>query len=129
MGPADLGHMVGLGCAALLLFLYAGYMALHASFDEVRRADRAAAILALVGVVNVPVIYFSVRWWNTLHQGASIRFTEGSTMAAPMLAGLLLMAVAFWAYAAAVTLHRARALVLERERDAAWTAALERETA
>ncbi|QGZ40658.1 heme exporter protein C [Pseudoduganella flava] len=111
----------------ILLFLYLGFMALHASFDDVRRADRAAAILALVGVVNVPIIYFSVRWWNTLHQGASIKLTEAPTMAAPMLTGMLLMTVCFWAYAAAIVLRRACCLVLERERGAAWLAALERE--
>lgn len=112
----------------LLLFLYLGFMALHASFDDVRRADRTAAILAIVGVVNVPVIYFSVRWWNTLHQGATIRTDAAPTMAAPMLAGLLLMTVALWAYAAAVTLRRAQALVLERESEAQWVDALDEET-
>jgi heme exporter protein C len=111
----------------LLLFLYLGFMALHASFDDVRRADRATAILAIVGVVNIPIIYFSVRWWNTLHQGASIRVGGSATMAAPMLAGVLLMTVALWAYAAAVTLRRAQALVLEREREAQWVDALEGE--
>jgi heme exporter protein C len=113
----------------ILLFLYLGFMALHAAFEDVRRADRAAAILALVGAVNVPIIYFSVRWWNTLHQGASVRFTEASTMAAPMLAGMLLMTVALWAYAAAVTLWRARSIVLEREQASAWAGALAREVA
>lgn len=112
----------------LLLFLYLGFMALHASLDDVRRADRAAAILAIVGVVNVPVIYFSVRWWNTLHQGASIRVDGATTMAAPMLAGVLLMTVALWAYAAAVALRRAQAIVLEREREAQWVGALDEET-
>src|ERR1051325_1262007 len=56
----------------ILLFLYFGFIALHAAIEEVRRADKAAAVLALVGVVNVPIIYFSVQWWNTLHQGASV---------------------------------------------------------
>lgn len=105
----------------ILLFLYVGFMALHASFDDVRRADRAAAILAIVGIVNVPIIYFSVKWWNTLHQGASIRLTEAPSMAAPMLVGLMLMTVSFWAYAAAITLKRARCIVLEREYAADWT--------
>lgn len=104
----------------ILLFLYIGFMALHASFDDARRADKAAAILAIVGVVNVPIIYFSVKWWNTLHQGASIRLTEAPSMATPMLVGLLLMMVSFWAYAAAITLQRAKCIVLEREREAAW---------
>lgn len=112
----------------ILLFLYIGFMALHASFEDVRRADRAAAILAIVGLINVPIIYFSVRWWNTLHQGASITLTEAPSMATPMLVGLLLMTVAFWAYAAAVTLLRARGIVLERERHADWARSLVEES-
>src|SRR5215217_3943508 len=59
----------------ILLFLYFGFIALHAAIEDSRRADRAAAVLALVGVVNVPIIYFSVKWWNTLHQGASVSLT------------------------------------------------------
>ena len=69
----------------VLLFLYIGYMALHAAMDDDRRADRSAALLALVGVVNVPIIYFSVKWWNTLHQGASVSVTKAPSMATPML--------------------------------------------
>lgn len=98
----------------LLLFLYLGFMALHSAIDDVRRADRAAALLALVGVVNVPVIYFSVQWWNTLHQGASITVGK-SSMATPMLVGLLLMAAAAWAYCLALSLWRTRRLLAERE--------------
>ncbi len=104
----------------LLLFLYIGVIALRAAIDDERRADRASALLAIVGAVNVPVIYFSVRWWNTLHQGASVRPVEGSTMASIMLNAMLLMALAFWAYAFAVVLARVRHLILERERDTAW---------
>lgn len=104
----------------LLLFLYIGFMSLHASIDDVRRADRAAGLLALVGVVNVPVIYFSVKWWNTLHQGASITFTKAPTMATPMLLGMLVMALAFWAYCIAVALIRVRVLMLEREGHTDW---------
>jgi heme exporter protein C len=103
----------------ILLFLYLGFIALQAAIDEPRRADKAAAVLALVGVVNVPIIYFSVQWWNTLHQGSSIKPT-GATMAAPMLAGMLLMVFAFWMYAIAAILTRVRALLLERERRNAW---------
>ncbi|MDH0868416.1 heme ABC transporter permease CcmC [Mitsuaria sp. GD03876] len=98
----------------LLLFLYLGYLALVSAIDDTRRADRAGAIVLLVGVVNVPVIYFSVRWWSTLHQGASIRFDAAPTMAASMLAGMLLLALACWAYAIAVSLARARCLLRER---------------
>ena len=104
----------------LLLFLYLGFMALHAAIEDPRRADRAAALLALVGVVNVPIIYFSVVWWNTLHQGASVSLTRAPTMAAVMLAGMLVMALAFWCYAIAASLARLRLLVLERERHADW---------
>ena len=73
----------------ILLFLYFGYMALRNAIDDPRRADRASALLALVGAVNVPIIYFSVKWWNTLHQGASVSLTSAPTMAAVMLAGML----------------------------------------
>jgi heme exporter protein C len=104
----------------LLLFLYFGFMALQAAIDDPRRADRAGAVLALVGVVNVPVIYFSVRWWNTLHQGSTINATRAPSMANVMLAGLLLMVAAFWAWSIAAGLHRTRSIILERERDAQW---------
>ena len=95
-------------------------MLLHASIDDLRRADRASAVLTLVGVVNVPIIYFSVRWWNTLHQGASISVTAAPKMAATMLAAMGIMALGFWMYSVAVTLMRVRCLILERERHAAW---------
>ncbi|MGH8712449.1 MAG: heme ABC transporter permease CcmC [Casimicrobiaceae bacterium] len=104
----------------ILLFLYFGYMALRNAIDEPRRADRASGVLALVGAVNVPIIYFSVRWWNTLHQGASVSLTSAPTMAAVMLAGMLLMALAAWCYSIAVALVRVRAVILEREKSAAW---------
>lgn len=107
----------------VLLFLYIGFMSLHAAIDDPRRADRAAALLALVGAVNVPIIYFSVKWWNTLHQGASISFSKGVTMATPMLLGMLVMALAFWAYAIAVALARLRVVILEREQHAQWVRA------
>ena len=104
----------------VLLFLYIGYMALHAAIDDDRRADRSAALLALVGVVNVPIIYFSVKWWNTLHQGASVSVTKAPSMATPMLLGMLVMALACWMYCIAVALARLRVIILERERHAAW---------
>ena len=112
----------------VLLFLYLGFMALVAAIDDLRRADQAAALLAIVGVVNVPIIYFSVRWWNTLHQGASISLTAAPTMARTMLLAMLLMTLSFWAYAFAVAFTRARALVLEREAGSAWVQALLRPT-
>jgi heme exporter protein C len=108
----------------ILFFLYLGFMALQAAIDDPRRADKAGAVLALVGVVNIPVIYFSVQWWNTLHQGASVSLTRAPTMAAIMLAGMLVMVFAFWAYSIAVSLARVRAIMLERERHTAWAQAL-----
>jgi heme exporter protein C len=99
----------------ILLFLYLGFMALQAAIDDPRRADRAGAVLAIVGAVNVPIIYYSVQWWNTLHQGASVSLTRAPSMAAAMLTGMLLMALAFWLYAIAVALVRVRCIILERE--------------
>jgi heme exporter protein C len=104
----------------ILLFLYLGFMALQAAIDEPRRADRAGALLAIVGVVNVPIIYFSVQWWNTLHQGASVSLTRSPSMATTMLWGMLVMALAFWSYCIGATLTRVRAIILERERNADW---------
>jgi len=103
----------------ILLFLYLGFIALQAAIDDPRRADKASAVLALVGAVNVPIIYFSVKWWNTLHQGASVKLT-GSSMAATMLAGMLIMVFAFWTYCIAIVLYRVRTIMLERERKSAW---------
>jgi heme exporter protein C len=99
----------------ILLFLYVGFIALQSAIGDSRRADRAGAVLAIVGVVNVPVIYFSVQWWNTLHQGATIRFTGGSSMPASMMAPMLVMTAACWLYAVAVVLARLRCLIRERE--------------
>ena len=104
----------------ILLFLYLGVMALRSAIDEPQRADRACAVLSLVGVVNIPVIYFSVQWWNTLHQGASISFTHAPTMALTMLAGMLLMALAAWMYSIAVALARVRVIILERGSESDW---------
>jgi heme exporter protein C len=108
----------------ILLFLYLGYIALVNAIDDPRRSDQAGALLAVVGVVNVPIIYFSVRWWNTLHQGATISATAAPKMASTMLMAMLIMTFAFWAYAFAVIFTRARAIVLERERDKAWVGGL-----
>jgi len=104
----------------ILLFLYLGYIALAEAIDDTRRADQASALLAVVGAINVPIIYFSVRWWNTLHQGATISLTAAPKMASTMLTAMLLMTFACWAYAFAVAFTRTRALILERERDTAW---------
>ena len=104
----------------ILLFLYLGFISLQAAIDDPRRADKAGAVLALVGVVNVPIIYFSVQWWNTLHQGASVSLTKSPSMAATMLMGMLIFALAFWMYSIGASLMRVRAIILERERNAEW---------
>jgi heme exporter protein C len=108
----------------ILLFLYLGFIALQSAIDDPRRADRAGAILALVGVVNVPIIYYSVKWWNTLHQGASVSVTEGSSMGETMLITMLIMTFGFWAYAIATAMGRVRCVILERERDTTWVGEL-----
>jgi heme exporter protein C len=108
----------------ILLFLYLGFIALVEAIDDTRRADHAGALLAVIGAVNVPVIYFSVRWWNTLHQGATISMTAAPKMATTMLQAMLLMTFAFWAYAFAVVFMRTRAIILERERHTEWVQAL-----
>jgi heme exporter protein C len=106
----------------ILLFLYLGFIALTEAIDDARRADNAGALVALVGAVNVPIIYFSVKWWNTLHQGATISMSAAPKMASTMLTAMLIMTFAFWAYAFAVVFTRTRAIVLEREREAEWVA-------
>ncbi|MFN7087353.1 MAG: heme ABC transporter permease [Burkholderiales bacterium] len=106
----------------ILLFLYFGFMALQAAIDDPRRADKAGAVLALTGVVNVPIIYFSVQWWNTLHQGASVSMKSAPTMAATMFAGMIVMALGFWMYSIAAALLRVRCIILERERRSDWVA-------
>lgn len=103
----------------VLLFLYFGFMALANAFEEPRRGDRAAALLAIIGIVNLPVIYFSVYWWNTLHQGSSVNF-KGTSMHVAMLTAMIVMSLACWMYAIGATLVRVRAIILERERRTQW---------
>ena len=98
-------------------------MSLQAAIDDPRRADKAGAIIALVGVVNIPIIYFSVQWWNTLHQGASVKFT-GTSMHVAMQQGMYTMLLAVWLYAIAVSLLRVRCIILERECKAQWVSEL-----
>jgi heme exporter protein C len=107
----------------ILLFLYLGFIALQASIEDPRRADRAGALLAIVGSVNVPIIYFSVQWWNTLHQGATIKFT-GTSMHVAMQQGMFTILLACWLYVIAITLLRVRSIILERERNTQWVADL-----
>ena len=108
----------------ILFFLYLGYIALTNAIEDPRRADKAGGILALVGALNVPVIYFSVKWWNTLHQGASVSLSRGSSMEQTMLTAMLVMALSFWLYTIAMALYRVRGIILYRERDAKWVRAL-----
>lgn len=108
----------------ILFFLYVGYLALSQAIEDPQRADRAAALLVLVGSVNLPIIYFSVRWWNTLHQGSSISFTAAPSMARTMVESMLLLTFAAWAYAIAVALARVRQKILLRERDMQWVKTL-----
>jgi heme exporter protein C len=108
----------------ILLLLYLGYIALTQAIDNPTRRDKAGSIWALVGSINVPIIYYSVVWWNSLHQGASVSMTSAPHMARLMLWGMLLMAIAFWMYAVVVALYRVRSLILIRERETAWVQAL-----
>jgi heme exporter protein C len=104
----------------ILLFLYLGIIALHNAIEDKRTAARATAILALVGVVNIPIIHYSVEWWNTLHQGPTVTKFDAPSIHPSMLIPLLLMALAFKLYYLAVVLMRARVEVLERERNSVW---------
>jgi heme exporter protein C len=104
----------------ILLFLYLGYIALVSAIEDVRTAARAGGVLVLVGVVNIPIIHYSVEWWNTLHQGATVTKMDKPSIHVSMLIPLLLMAVSFQVYYFAVVLMRARAEVLDRERRSAW---------
>lgn len=104
----------------ILLFLYLGYMALESAFEDKRTGARAAGVLALVGVVNIPIIHYSVVWWNTLHQGATVSKLGAPSIHVSMLIPLLLMAVAFTAYYGAAMLLRTRNELLQRERNSRW---------
>ena len=113
----------------ILFFLYLGYIALTSAIDDQRRGDRAGALIAIVGAINVPIIYFSVKWWNTLHQGASVSLTKSPSMAQVMLWGMLLMALCFWLYTIALVLYRVRTTILQRESHTAWVQAITQEAA
>ncbi|MGX2038810.1 heme ABC transporter permease [Methylocaldum sp. MU1018] len=104
----------------ILLFLYLGYIALVSAIEDKRSAARAGGVLILVGVVNIPIIHYSVEWWNTLHQGPTVTKFDKPSIHFSMLLPLLLMAAAFQFYYFTVLLIRARAEVLDRERRSAW---------
>lgn len=104
----------------ILLFLYLGVIALYNAVEDKRTASRAVAILAIVGVVNIPIIHYSVEWWNTLHQGPTVTKFDKPSIHIDMLIPLLLMAIAFKLYYGMVLLMRSRCEVLDRERNAQW---------
>jgi heme exporter protein C len=104
----------------LLLFLYLGYMGLRASFDDTQRADRASAVLAVVGIVNVPIVHYSVVWWNDLHQASSLTLGGKDTIATSMLVPLLVSLLGFTLYFGAILLVRLRGEILRRERATSW---------
>ena len=98
----------------ILLFLYIGYMILVDSFDRVERGSKSGAVLLLIGVINIPIIKFSVDWWNTLHQGASVFRRGGPTIDPSMLWPLGLMALAAMFWFAGITLMRMKTMLGER---------------
>ena len=104
----------------ILFFLYLGVIALQNAFEREESANKASAILALVGTVNIPIIYKSVDWWFTLHQPASIKFTEASTIDPSMMYPLLVMVIGFYCFYATALLMRTRSEILQRERKSRW---------
>jgi heme exporter protein C len=104
----------------ILLFLYVGVMSLRSAFEDPARGDRAAALLAVVGVINVPIIHYSVQWWNSLHQGATVAKLGRPSMPGSMLWPLLAMFLGFMCFYGAVLCMRLRGEVLNRERQSAW---------
>ena len=107
----------------ILLLLYLGFIGLHSALPDRRAAEQSGAVLLLVGVVNIPVIHFSVEWWNTLHQPASIMKFGAPSIHPAMLSPLILMALGFMAFALVAVLTRAQAALLRREQNAKWVAA------
>lgn len=104
----------------ILLFLYLGYIALVSAIDDTRTAGRAGSLLVIVGVVNIPIIHYSVEWWNTLHQGPTVTKMDKPSIHMSMLVPLLLMASAFQMYFFTLVLMRARTELLHRERRSDW---------
>ena len=104
----------------VLFFLYVGVIALTSAFEHIASGDKASAILALVGLVNIPIIKYSVEWWNTLHQGATFKVTEKPAMPPDMWIPLLIMVLGFYCFFAVMLMSRARTEVLRRERKTEW---------
>lgn len=106
----------------ILLFLYLGYISLREAYDDLNKADRASAVLALVGVVNLPIIHYSVVWWSSIHQGPTIKKLDAPSITWDMAWPLFAMIIGFTLFFVAVLLERVRAEVLRRERNARWIA-------
>lgn len=106
----------------LLLFLYLGVIALDGAYVDARRGARAASVLAVVGVINVPIIHYSVEWWNSLHQGPTVTKFDSPSITGDMLWPLLVMALGFMCYFASLVCLRMRTRLLDRERSARWVA-------
>ncbi|HEV2110390.1 MAG TPA: heme ABC transporter permease [Gammaproteobacteria bacterium] len=104
----------------ILLFQYFGYLALSRAFEDPRSGEKAAAVLALVGLVDLPIIHYSVVWWNSLHQGSTVFVGSGSDISTSMLVPLLIMIAGFTLFFAACLLKRIQAEILERDGEAAW---------
>lgn len=104
----------------ILLFLYLGVISLYGAIEDRRTASKAVSILALVGVVNIPIIHYSVEWWNTLHQGPTVTKMDKPSIHIEMLIPLLLMAIAFKFYYAIAMLQAAKVEILRREQNTQW---------
>ena len=104
----------------ILLFLYLGVMSLYGAFEDKQQAGKAAGVMALVGVVNVPIIHYSVEWWNTLHQGATISKFDKPSIAPEMLWPLLIALLGFALFIAAVTVMRMKNEIIRREYHRPW---------
>ncbi len=108
----------------ILLFLYLAYISLNNAFDNPKTAAKASSILAIVGLVNLPIIHYSVQWWNTLHQGSSVSVNRVAIQDADMVIALLVMSVAFKLLYGALMLMRARDEVLVTEQNSRWVKAV-----
>lgn len=113
----------------ILLFLYMGVIALYGAFEDKQQAGKAASVMALVGVVNIPIIHYSVEWWNTLHQGATISKFDKPSIATEMLWPLLINLAGFASFIAAVTVVRLRSEILRRDMHRPWVQELAQQKA
>jgi len=109
----------------ILLFLYLGFIALQSAIPERSKAQKAGAVLLLAGVVNIPIIHYSVLWWHTLHQNPSVTKFGAPSIHISMLMPLLVMTVGFFLLFLALLTLRMRAMILETEHQAKWLQQLE----